>query len=60
MNTETPLYWRTRWGVAERQVGPDQAGYMTVRILENDKIREVYAAECAPLTKEQALAALSH
>lgn len=53
---DVAIYWQSRFGVVERQTGPDKNGWMTVRCLQaNDAIRELMVAEMAPLTTAQAL-----
>jgi hypothetical protein len=58
--TAIPVYWRTRFGsVGERQAGPDADGWMTVRRLSDDAIREWNISELSPLTAAEAIKSLS-
>lgn len=52
-----PLYWRTKFGsIVERQCGPDRDGWMQVRRLTDDGIREWNVRDMAPLSNEEVLA----
>lgn len=56
MSIESPIYWRTKFGgIVERQTGPDAKGWMTVRRLSDDAIREWNIAEMTPLSAAEVL-----
>jgi hypothetical protein len=63
MTTETtaiPLYWRTRYGsIVERQTGPDTEGFMTVRRLSDDAIRDWSVSDLRPMTDAEAVAEMT-
>lgn len=57
---DTPIYYCTKYGsIVERQVGPDKDGWMTVRRLSDNAIREWNLSELTALTTAEALAALA-
>lgn len=50
-------YYRTRFGsLVERQAGPDRDGWMTVRRLSDDAIREWNVREMTPVSDAEAVA----
>ena len=58
MSTQhTPIYWRTRYGsLCERQAGPDDGGWITVRRLEDDAIRHWHVSDMTPVSDAEAVA----
>jgi hypothetical protein len=60
MTDEVALYWRTRYGsVVERQAAPDAHGWMTVRRLSDDAIRDWNVSDLQPLTTAEAVVLLT-
>jgi hypothetical protein len=52
----TAIYWRTKFGsIVERQGGPDAQGWMQVRRLTDDAIREWNVADMAPMSDAEVL-----
>ena len=55
--TAAPLYWRTRFGgLVERQTSPDKNGWMIVRRLSDDAIREWNVADMTPVSDADVIA----
>jgi len=55
--SETPLYWRTQYGsLCERQAGPDEKGFLTVRRLSDDATRHFHIDQMTPVSEADAIA----
>lgn len=51
------VYWRTKYGsLYERMSGPDAHGWMTVRRLSDDAVREWNVADMQPISDADAVA----
>lgn len=56
MTDPMPLYYRTRYGsIVERQCGPDADGFMRVRRLSDDAIRDWHVSELYPMTDAEVI-----
>ena len=57
MTKSTPLYWRTQYGsLCERQAGPDDEGFLTLRRLDDNAIRHFHINQMTPVSDAEALA----